>query len=161
MIKYFTLLLTGLLLTCNAVFAQKLKHEQVSPFFFGLNAGATWQSTDVKTKVDLGAGFVFGASFNRDYGNIFSYDLKFRFLGGSWYGQNIRKTDFSDYDNTTLSTVPTDYKSTLGYSINNFKSKSREFNLELSIHLNRLTERTGWDPYIFGGIGATYFRTYG
>src|SRR5690606_6518278 len=99
--------------------------------------------------------------FNRDYGNTFSYDLRLRFLGGSWIGQNTIKTDFTEYDNEVLSTDPTDYKTTYGYSINNFKTKSYELNLELSIHFNRLTERTGVDPYIFGGIGGTSFITTG
>ncbi|MCO5259337.1 MAG: hypothetical protein M9916_04265 [Crocinitomicaceae bacterium] len=159
--KISTLLLGLSLLISSLAFSQKMKYEQSSPFFLGLNAGATWHTTDVKNKFKWGAGFVFGASFNRDYGKLFSYDLKFRFLGGSWIGQDLKKTDFSDYDNVTLSSVGSDYKKDFGYSINNFRSISREFNLELSIHLNRLIERTGWDPYIFGGIGVTYFRAKG
>jgi hypothetical protein len=142
-------------------FSQKLDYERTSPWFFGLNIGGTWHHTDVKNKTHYGWGLVFGRTFNRDHANLFSYDLKFRYLGGAWRGQNRDTTGFHDYTNTTLSEIPTDYNNTYGYSINNFQTKAHEFNLELSIHLNRFTERTGLDPYIFGGIGATVFRTKG
>lgn len=161
MTKIITSLSAVIIIIFNTSFSQKLDHDRTSPWFFGLNAGGTWHNTDVKNKTHYGWGIVLGRTFNRDYANLFSYDLKFRYLGGAWRGQNTDTTGFHDYTNLTLSQVPTDYKNTYGYSINNFQTKAHEFNLELSIHLNRLTERTGIDPYIFGGIGATFFRATG
>ena len=161
MAKFFTLLLAAVTILSNTSFSQKLDHERTSPWFFGVNVGGTWHHTDVKNKTHYGWGLVLGRTFNRNYANLFSYDLKFRYLGGAWRGQNTDTTGFHDYENTTLSQVPTDYKNTYGYSINNFQTKAHEFNLELSIHLNRFTERTGLDPYIFGGVGATLFQTKG
>lgn len=161
MAKIITPLLVTITIVFNASFAQKLDHDLTSPWFFGANVGGTWHHTDVKNKTHYGWGLVLGRTFNRNYANLFSYDLKFRYLGGAWRGQNTDTTGFQDYTNTTLSQFPTDYKTTYGYSINNFQTKAHEFNLELSVHLNRFTERTGLDPYIFGGIGATFFRTKG
>lgn len=161
MTKKITFLLAVFTLIFNATFSQRLVHERTSPWFFGGNIGATWQHTDVQNKTHYGWGLVFGRTFNRDYANYFSYDLKLRYLGGAWRGQNTRQTNFADYTNETLSQSPTDYKNTYNYSINNFQTKAHEINLELSVHLNRLTERTGLDPYIFGGVGATFFRAKG
>ncbi len=161
MLKKITFFLLGILLSSGYTFSQRLDHDLTSPFFLGFNVGGTTHHTDVKSKLNAGGGFVFGGTFNRDYGNFFSYDLKFRYLGGVWKGQNTSFTSFNDYENSTLSSLPTDYKTTYGNSINNFRTVSNEFNLELSLHLNRLTERTGLDPYIFGGLGATFFYTKG
>ena len=33
--------------------------------------------------------------------------------------------------------------------------------MELVLHLNNVKERTGFDPYVFGGIGLTWTQTYG
>src|SRR5690606_22071604 len=38
---------------------------------------------------------------------------------------------------------------------------AHELDLELAIHLNRFIEKTGFDPYIFGGIGLTWYNTKG
>lgn len=161
MLRTITLLLATITIIFNTSFSQKLDHDLTSPWFFGANVGATWNHTDVKNKTYYGWGLVLGRSFNRNYANLFSYDLKFRYLGGAWRGQNRSLTNFDDYTNTTLSQSPTDYKGIYGFSLNNFQTKAHEFNLELSLHLNRFTERTGLDPYIFGGIGATFYRSRG
>ncbi|HLU87912.1 MAG TPA: hypothetical protein VKZ44_09170, partial [Taishania sp.] len=161
MIRNFTLQVFLLLIAINFSFSQRLNYDRVSPWFLGANVGATWQHTDVNNRTFYGWGLVFGRTFNYNYGNIFSYDLKLRYLGGAWRGLDSKPSGFDDYTNTTLSQNPTDYKTYLGYSINNFQTKSHELNLELSIHLNRLIERTGWDPYIFGGAGLSFFRARG
>ena len=77
-----------------------------SKWFLGFNTGATWSCTDVddswmwrnnenylgpETKYESpwGWGLTLGKSFNYDYGNIFSFDLRGRYLRGRWYGQNL------------------------------------------------------------------------
>ncbi len=161
MTKIITALLAAITICSTVSLSQKLDHDLTSPWFIGANVGAAWNHTDVKNKTHYGWGLVLGRSFNRNYANLFSYDLKFRYLGGAWRGQNRALTYFDDYTNTTLSQDPTNYKDIYGFSLNNFQTKAHEFNLELSIHLNRLTERTGLDPYIFGGVGATFYRSKG
>lgn len=158
--NYFLALM--LLITAFTVSAQKDRsdYENVSKWFLNLNAGATWQTTDVRTKTGGGLGFVLGHSFNYNYGKPISFDLRFRYLGGNWYGQNYDSIGFH-IPNYTLSQGATNYKNELGYSVLNFRTNTHQFDLELAIHANRLRERTGLDPYIFGGVGFTTYRTKG
>jgi hypothetical protein len=85
-----------------------------------------------------------------------SFDIRARYLSGNWYGQDTSISSLADYSDTALSA----YQSQGGI-IHNFKSKTRRLALELVVHLNGLTEKTGIDPYVFGGIGLTFNRTYG
>ncbi len=140
--------------------AQKLVYENTSPWFWGLNAGGTWNTADVKYKLDWGWGVTLGRSFNFNYGKPISFDLRGRYLGGNWKGQDFDSTGFA-LPNAALSAGNTNYKDSLGYSVLNHKTKVHELDLELVLHLNRLVERTGWDPYIFGGIGLTWSNTKG
>src|SRR5690606_7217839 len=129
---------------------------------FGINAGGTWQTTDVKDKLHIGYGFTLGRSFNYNYGKKFSFDLRFRYLGGKWYGQDYDTTNVTGnlgYDPT--GNVVQKYDTTLGYTINNFQAQVHELGLELVLHANGLRERTGWDPYIFGGVNVVWNQTFG
>lgn len=134
-------------------FAQRFDYENTSKIFFGLNIGSVWHTSDVenaKERFPLGAGFVFGGSMNQNYGNAVSFDLRFRYLGGTWYGK----------DSDTTSAILNNYAvkplyDSLGYTVQNFRAAQHRFALELSMHANRFKERTGIDPYIFGGIGIT------
>lgn len=129
-------------------------------WFFGVNTGATWQTTDVKNQFNWGWGLTLGKSFNYNTGTVFSWDVRGRFLRGFWYGQDTKASNFS-IPNTTLSQDPTNYLDTLGYAVHNFQTENYLFNLELVLHLNRLRERTRWDAYIFGGLGMNWNQTYG
>jgi hypothetical protein len=84
-----------------------------------------------------------------------SFDIRARYLSGNWYGQDTSISSLADYSGTALS-----YYKPQGI-IHNFKSITRRLALELVVHLNGLTEKTGIDPYVFGGIGLTFNRTYG
>src|SRR5690554_3446906 len=134
-------------------YSQRFDYENTSKIFFGLNIGSVWHTSDVENAKDrfpLGAGFVFGGSINQNYGNAISFDVRFRYLGGTWYGK----------DSDTTSAIQNNYAvkplyDTLGYTVQNFRAAQHRFALELSVHANRFKERTGIDPYIFGGIGFT------
>ncbi len=156
--KIFTFILS-LLLTSSA-FSQLNNYDEDSKWFLGLNAGATWQTTDVKNKFDGGYGFTLGKSFNYNYGRKVSFDLRARFLRGYWYGQDYDSTGFN-YPNTALSSGKTDYQDSMGFMVNNFQTDVYRLSLELVLHANGIRERTRWDPYIFGGIGITWSQTYG
>ncbi len=157
--KKFITLAFSILFTMTA-FGQRLEYENSSKWFFGLNAGATWNTTDVQNKTYGGWGFVLGRSYNYDYGRRISYDLRLRYLRGKWYGQDTDSTNLShlgaDYSGALL-----DYKNGLGYTVNNFEADVHELGLELAIHFNRLRDRSGWDPYIFGGANIVWNETYG
>lgn len=158
--KNITLAL-AFILSCLTHFGQgKLDYEKDSRWFWGLNLGGTWHTTDVKNQNDLGFGLVLGKSFNYDYGKRLSFDLRGRYLYGNWKGQDVDTTGF-ERTNAALSQGATDYKNTLGYSVLNFNTRVHRLSLELVLHANRIRERSGWDPYIFGGAGITFYQTMG
>jgi hypothetical protein len=151
----------SLLFVCTQLLGQgKLIYEQDSRWFWGLNVGSTWQTTDVKNQNDWGLGLTIGKSFNYNYGKKISFDLRGRYLYGNWYGQDVDTTGF-DKTNEALSSGMTNYKDGIGYSVLNFKTEVHRLALELVIHANGIRERSGWDPYIFGGVGLTWHETYG
>jgi len=158
--KIITLISFCFMFLFNGAFTQKLEYETTSPWFWGLNIGAAWNTTDVRNQTNWGWGATLGRSFNFDYGNVFSFDVRGRYLGGNWRGQDFDTTDFL-IPNKALSSNLTDYDSLVGYSINNFNSKVHELDLELVIHFNRFIEKTGIDPYIFGGVGVSGYNTKG
>ncbi|MFM7637406.1 MAG: hypothetical protein ACKO5W_06030, partial [Crocinitomicaceae bacterium] len=130
----------------------RVDYDNSSKWFLGINGGGTWHSTDVKYQVGGGWGLTLGKSYNYNYGRPLTFDIRGRYLNGNWYGQ--------DKDSTALSGLTQDnalygYQSTPGYTYHNFKSNIHRLALELAIHLNAITQRTGWDPYVFGGVGIT------
>jgi len=156
------ILLIAILCVASHSFSQyKLDYDKDSKWFWDFNYGATWHTSDLKTKLDNGIGFTVGKSFNFNYGKKLSFDLRARFLAGDWRGQskNFRVLD-STYSGVYSDTY-TDYKTLNGGVVENFETSVRRLSVELVIHLNALRESTGWDPYIFGGIGYTWSRTRG
>ncbi|NBU46398.1 MAG: hypothetical protein EBS34_02950, partial [Flavobacteriales bacterium] len=154
---YFSLLFLSLSLLS---FSQTVRvdYDNSSKWFLGINGGGTWHSTDVKYQVGGGWGLTLGKSYNYNYGRPLTFDIRGRYLNGNWYGQ--------DKDSTALSGLTQDnalygYQSTPGYTYHNFKSNIHRLALELAIHLNAITQRTGWDPYVFGGVGITWNQTKG
>ena len=128
--------------------AQKIDYENSGKWFLGLNVGGTWQTSDIKNQTYAGYGVVLGKSFNYNYGKRFVFDLRARYLHGEWYGKDSDSSFFTKISGTDT---------TLNYyGINNFQSTQNRLALELVIHGNRIRERTGFDPYIFGGIGFTW-----
>ncbi len=123
----------------------------------GFNIGGTWNTTDVKNQTSTGWGLVLGKSFNYNYGSVISFDLRGRYLRGMWYGQDIDTTSLLNYTGSALQ----EYKDQYGFTVNNFQSDVHRVALELALHLNTLRERSGWDPYIFGGVGLTFKQTFG
>ena len=126
--------------------AQKIDYENSGKWFLGLNVGGTWQTSDIKNQTNVGYGLVLGKSFNYNYGKRLVFDLRARYLRGEWYGKDV--------DSTTINLDTAGNNSF--YGLNNFQSTQHRLALELVIHGNRIRERTGFDPYIFGGIGLSW-----
>ena len=149
-------LLFGLFFGLN-LFGQYVNYETDSRWFLNMNAGGTWQTSDVNNETYAGWGLILGKSFNYNYGKFLKWDLRGRYLGGRWYGQDYDSTGFSgDYNGAYAP-----YKDSLGYTVQNFESQNHELGLELAVHLNRLRERTGVDLYAFGGANLVWNRTNG
>jgi len=151
----FSSLLT--LLISLSAFSQRLDYDHSSKWFFGINAGATWSCTDVRNENDGGWGFTLGKSYNWKTGRRISFDLRGRYLYGDWYGQDNDTSNLSAYVSGPLSP----YKDTFNMTVHNFLNEQHRLAFELVLHANRFTERTNWDPYIFGGIGITWRKTWG
>ena len=147
-----------LLLSITFANAQRINYDISSKWFFGLNAGVTWNSNDVKNVNSSGYGLILGRSFNYNYGKKISFDLRGRFLAGTWVGQDTNAFSLSNYQGGPLDSYNT---SSSSIYVNNFQTDVRRLALELVLHLNSVREKTGIDPYVFGGIGWTWTQTYG
>jgi len=121
----------------------------------GLNVGGTWNTTDVQNKTSVGWGLILGKSYGFKSYSPFTFDIRARYLRGFWYGQDYDTSSLSGYSGTALSGYTNQ-----GLTVHNFQSDVHRLGLELAIHLNSITTRNGWDPYIFGGIGFTWHQAF-
>ena len=157
--KVITLLIGIFYLTTN-LFSQDLGYDNNSRWFMGLNAGGTWHTSDVQNKAGFGLGLTVGRSFNYDYGKKVSFDVRGRLLYGEWRGQDRKRTNFFVPDDV-LSSGATNYKDSVGYVFRNFSDEVGRLSVEVVMHLNSVRERTNFDPYIFAGIGYSWYRAKG
>ncbi len=155
--NYITLLL---LILSSLGLSQKRDLSLHTPVFISFNGGGTWHTTDVKTRVNFGAGFTLGGSVLKNNHSPIWLDIYGRFLMGTWKGNDLKVTDLSDYTGV-LDQGLTPYKSEYGYALHNFKNRAVEFNLGMALHFKRLVQKNGIDPYIFGGIGLGFNRAWG
>ena len=151
-------ILSILLLSFTFANAQRINYDINSKWFFGLNAGVTWNTNDVKNVNSSGYGLILGRSYNYDYGKKISFDIRGRYLAGTWVGQDTTAFSLVNYQGGPLNSYNVDSNSIY---VNNFQTDVRRLSLELVLHLNRIHERTGFDPYVFGGIGLTWTQTFG
>lgn len=158
--KYITLL-SIFLFTSITLFGQRKQGYDIdSRWFWTINAGSSWTTADVTSKTDWGWGLTIGKSFNYNYGKLISFDIRGRYLHGFWYGQNTDSTGFARINNA-LSSGNTNYKDSLGFSVLNHQTRVNEGSVELVLHANKFRERTGWDLFVFGGVGFVGFKTKG
>ena len=163
-------LLAFALFIFGSIHGQKNKNNYDSKWFIGFNYGATWSSSDIDNSWDVrepqleslrstnptGWSLFLGKSYNYEYGKMLSFDLRGRYLRGHWYGQNT-ELDSSMVSNIgEVQDIYDQYNSAYGGFIPNYYTKLDRLSLELVIHLNRLREKTGVDPYIFGGLGFSW-----
>jgi len=146
------------MLTITSISAQHVNYNS-SKWFWGFNYGGTWHSTDLDNERYNGWGLTLGRSFNYDYGRGLSFDLRGRFLAGQWYGQSNSYATLNASD-INLNPLLDDYLVGANQYVHNFRSDIRELDLELALHAGRLRERTGFDPYVFGGLGLTWQQTW-
>ena len=161
--KNLYILALSLLVILNTAQAQRIEYDNNSKWFLGFNLGGTWSTTDVRDDLYAGWGLTLGKSFNYDYGRKMTFDLRARYLRGKWYGQDLTKTSLADY-NPDNSADPAQFP-LMSYKdsgiVNNFQADVHRLGFELVLHANGIRERSGWDPYIFGGVGFTWYQTYG
>lgn len=139
------------LLSAAFLLVTQFSFSQDKRLFVEGTASLAWNSTDVKNESNLGLGYGVGFSFNYDYGRRFGFDIKFRYHEACWHGHDFERTDLGFLGNDYAGALA-DYKNDLGFTVNNFSNDAREYGIEFAVHLNRLREEKGIDPYIFGGL---------
>lgn len=163
-IFYFLALMLSFSALCQKQQKVFSRYEDDSKWFIGLNAGAIWQTSDVRNKTQVGWGFLIGRSFLYNYGKPISFDVRARFLRGLWMGQDTHLTKVSPTDpafNGSMGAYTNYLDSAKGMTLRNFQADVYEGSLELAMHINALRERTGLDVYVFGGIGLVWHQTFG
>ena len=149
----------------NSAFTQnsKIIYGQDSRWFFSLGGGAAWHTTDVKTKIKFGFTAELGYSLFMKEGSPISLDVGLRYLTGIYDGQDYTSNS-GIAQNIALNGVKDssiNYWNYPGYSIMNFRSRVHDLSLEFQLNTNRLRERTGWNFFIFGSVGFSFYRTMG
>jgi hypothetical protein len=115
----------------------RVDYENSSKWFFGLNMGGTWNTTDVKNKTNVGWGMILGKSYGFNAYSPITIDLRARYLRGYWYGQD---TDTS-FVNAPSTSVMSAYNNQ-GMTVHNFQTDVHRLAMELALHLNGITKRT-------------------
>ena len=150
-----------LLCFSNNSYSQFTDPERDTKWNLGFNMGGVWQDADVTLdRPGFGYGFTLGKGIYESQGKFWSVDLRFRYLKGKTFGQNLTLTDSADIDDNTLYAItPTNYKATQGLLYLNTETALHDFSLEAVINFHALRERTGVLLSVFGGIGITDYRT--
>ena len=151
-------IITSILITGSILSANVLNAQTTRPFELGFNAGASWQSSDIKMqKLGGGGGFTFGRMYLENDKSIFDIGWRFRYLNAVQYGQDDQKS--TGIANNVVLNGTTDtalnYNSHGGYVYQNYKTTLNECSVELVIGLNQMRNKTKFYPYVFGGLGIT------
>lgn len=142
--------------------SQYVDYDRDTKWNIGFNMGGVWQDGDIKLdRPGFGYGFTLGRSIYESPGKFWGLDVRFRYLKGFTYGQNLSRTDSTDsyLDNTIYSTNPTNYRNNVGFTYLNSKTMIHDFSLEAVINFHKLREKTGVLLSVYGGIGITDYRT--
>ncbi|MBX2870563.1 MAG: hypothetical protein KTR30_00630 [Saprospiraceae bacterium] len=147
--------------------AQQSVNLQQGYYTFGLNAGLSYQSSDVQA---LPEGFGLGATLGKNLyykpGAPVSFDLRGRLLYAQQLGLDATRS-FDISSNSVLNgsqnldyvTYPANLGESQGFVFQNHKTDVLELGLEGVLTLNRLREKTGVVASIYGGLGIDWFRT--
>lgn len=155
------------LIISTSSWSQNMRHNGYgthSNWFFGLNYGGTWHTSDVRNDFRNAGGFVLGRSYGYKPGSPLVLDLRGRFLLGNWQGidNRLMRPDSTDLLLSGVYDPNLDYaQDSTANVLRNFRTGLAETNLELVLHLNRLREQTRWDVYFFGGLGFTFWNARG
>lgn len=155
------IVLLFLLCFSNSSYSQFTDPERDTKWNLGFNMGGVWQDADVTLdRPGFGYGFTLGKGIYESQGKFWSVDLRFRYLKGRTFGQNLSLTDSAAIDDKSLYAIgTTNYKATQGLLYLNTETVLHDFSMEAVINFHTLRERTGVLLSVFGGIGITDYRT--
>lgn len=134
-------------------------------WWWGVNMGATWQTSDMKTIPGFGWGITATKLSRYKDDRILFWGGRFRFLDGRNYGEDF--TRFRGLQNNTVlngsGTTPTSselnyYQNGSGFLFRNYKMNLDELSFELMVGPNA-PRKYGVLMYLWGGAGFAYTQT--
>jgi hypothetical protein len=134
-------------------------------YTFGLNAGLSYQSSDVQTRFNgYGLGLILGKNLYLQENAPFAFDLRGRFLYTRQYGlDGIRTYDIDNNEaiNGTraldYTVFPTNLNEPLGFVFQNHRTDIGELSLEGVITFSQLREKTGVILSLYGAAGLDWY----
>ncbi|NET34448.1 MAG: hypothetical protein F6K19_20890 [Cyanothece sp. SIO1E1] len=147
--------------------AQQSINQQQGYYTFGLNAGLSYQSSDVQALPEgFGLGATLGKNLYYKQGAPFSFDLRGRLLYAQQLGLDATRS-FDIGNNSVLNgsqnldytNYPANLGESQGFVFQNHQTQVFELGLEGVLTLNKLREKTGVVASIYGGLGLDWFRT--
>lgn len=155
--KIFTFSFLFVCCVSSFLFSQPTTH----PFELGINAGASWLTSDVRVKKPgAGFGLTFGQTYGMNKKNMFTLGWRLRFLDANTFGQDYHRS-YGIKNNEVLNgstDSSLDYIVNPGYVYQNYKTHLDEFSAEIVLSLNQGVYYAY--PYIFGGAGITRAVTH-
>ncbi len=143
-------------------FAQSVYTDPFPKWRFGLNAGGTWQTNDVKkNSAGLAGGFTIERILNKKEDAPIGFSLGFRYLSGNSSGYDNNK-NFGLKSNKGLNGTNDSlvkYDSIPGYFYNNYFTHLAEGDLELKINFPAMEKRSKLIFHVFGGLGFNKYKT--
>ena len=128
-----------------------------NPWWWGVNMGGTFQTSDMKPLGGFGWGITATKYSRMSKPGPLYFGARFRFQDGRNYGYNYNALTGLQ-SNPVLSNGATNYAANGGYVFSNYKFRYDEFALELIIGSNSL-RKSGFLLYGFGGVGMNYWKT--
>ncbi|NRB50328.1 MAG: hypothetical protein HRU41_21800 [Saprospiraceae bacterium] len=149
-----------------SIHAQQSLRQQGGYYTFGLNAGLSYQSSDVQALPEgFGLGLTLGKNLFYKPGAPISFDLRGRLLYAQQFGLDAaRSFDISNNSvlngsqNLDYTNYPANLGESQGFVFQNHQTEVFELGLEGVLTLNRLRERTGVVASIYGGLGLDWYR---
>lgn len=138
---------------------------------FGFNIGGAYQGVPLgeTDRLDpgfgMGFGFTIGHMLYQRRGDALNLGLRGRFLWETTSGMSTEPhyaigVGQSWKDRYDLDLVGQNYQDEAGYVFPNYRQEGRQYDLELTLGLNRLAERTNLYLYLFGGVGVINYNVH-
>ena len=148
-------------------FSQKDYSRYYNSWRLGLNAGAAWQTADVRSCWGMAGGITLEKGFHENSTNFFSFAIRGRYLSANTYGMdfkrnyNVKSNDaYNGTYNPTVNYQADTATKARGYVYDNYKMTLGEGALELQITFNKLREKSHVLLNLWGGVGFTSYRTF-
>jgi hypothetical protein len=148
------------------LFAQRVNTLRPGWYTLGINAGLSYQQSDVAAQIRGGGlGITLAKNLNSRHGQLLEVDLRGRLMYSTSYGLDADRNYLIE-ENTAVNgsglwdyrEFPSELEELDGFIFNNHRTQMGELGLEAVFTLGRLRQRTGINLSVFGGIGVDWYR---